>query len=1014
MKNYFSFATVKGLVSFILLSFLSTNALANKIYPVKGGDNSIYINGPSYNYQPGDTFVLRASTGPYSFMELISVNGTTAAPIVIINEGGQVNISQFRIRHCRNLKVRGIGSASNTYGFFMTSPYNYQTAFDIMGRSANVEVNNVDINVMGYGFYIKQEAACEDSLQAPNWVLDNISVHHCRLANIFQEGFYAGSTAPNGERSIVCNGVTIFPIPMRLGNIKIYNNIIDRTGRGGIQLSNAPFGNNEIYNNTITNCGTELNDWQGNGIVLGAYTSAYVHDNNINQTLSSGIFSLGAGLVRIENNVVNNSGSLNGKTVAWTSNIYMDTRQTNPLIPLQFIIKNNTLGAMQGDKHIRVYKGLFPYVSSGNVLCNNTLIGGGAAIALVETGIIYSGCGSNQSPVVNAGSAQTVTLPQTTASLTGTATDADGSVSSYSWSQVSGPNNAIIATPSTASTSVSGLVAGTYSFKLTATDNGGASGFATVTLTVVAATTSTTSPSSSIKIEAEAFTQMNGIQTENTQDAGGGLNVGWQDNNDWMDYSLNLSTASTYAVKFRVSSYFTGAQFQVRNSAGTVLATVTVPNTGSFQTWQTVTANVTLPAGQQTIRIFTSAANGGWNFNWFELTAGSSSTPVADPVPPTTTTPTASSMKIEAEAFTQMAGIQTENTQDAGGGLNVGWQDNNDWMDYAVNLGTSATYTVNFRVASYFTGAQFQVKKADGTLLVTVTVPNTGSFQNWQTISAQVPLAAGPQNLRIVTSAANGGWNFNWFEIAGASTGTSTSDPVPPPPTTPPSTNAIKLEAEAYTAMSGVQTENTQDVGGGMNVGWQDTGDWMDYAVNLSAAGTYQLSFRVSSYFTGAQFQVRNSSGTTLATVTVPNTGNFQSWTTITTTVTLPAGQQTLRLFTNAANGGWNINWWQVAAATTSASTAGRAEEVISSTTLNVYPSIVKEKALIKVSNGLAGTMKIEILSSTGEVVRQFNRNRSTAAASQTYLELKDLKPGQYFIRIGMNGYSETAQLTKE
>ena len=77
---------------------------------------------------------------------------------------------------------------------------------------------------------------------------------------------------------------------------------------------------------------------------------------------------------------------------------------------------------------------------------------------------------------------------------------------------------------------------------------------------------------------------MNGIGTENTSDAGGGLNVGWQDNNDWMEYHVNVQTAASYAVDFRVSSQFTGAHFQLKKSDGTVLTTVTVPNTTSLQT----------------------------------------------------------------------------------------------------------------------------------------------------------------------------------------------------------------------------------------------------------------------------------------------------------------------------------------------------------------------------------------------------------------------------------------------
>ena len=103
---------------------------------------------------------------------------------------------------------------------------------------------------------------------------------------------------------------------------------------------------------------------------------------------------------------------------------------------------------------------------------------------------------------------------------------------------------------------------GTYTFKLTATDNGGASGNATVSVTVNGA--SAPPASGSIKIEAESYSQMSGVQTENTLDVGGGLNVGWQDNYDWMDYPVNVSTAGTYTVNFRVSSFFSGAQFQLK------------------------------------------------------------------------------------------------------------------------------------------------------------------------------------------------------------------------------------------------------------------------------------------------------------------------------------------------------------------------------------------------------------------------------------------------------------------
>ena len=90
-------------------------------------------------------------------------------------------------------------------------------------------------------------------------------------------------------------------------------------------------------------------------------------------------------------------------------------------------------------------------------------------------------------PVVNAGSNQTITLPVSSVTLAGSATDASGTISSYAWTEVSGPSNAAFANGSSATTTAGGLVQGTYVFKLTATDNSGISGNATVTVTVNAA-----------------------------------------------------------------------------------------------------------------------------------------------------------------------------------------------------------------------------------------------------------------------------------------------------------------------------------------------------------------------------------------------------------------------------------------------------------------------------------------------------------------------------------------------
>ncbi|HZK65776.1 MAG TPA: PKD domain-containing protein, partial [Puia sp.] len=94
----------------------------------------------------------------------------------------------------------------------------------------------------------------------------------------------------------------------------------------------------------------------------------------------------------------------------------------------------------------------------------------------------------NQPPVANAGSNITVTLPTNVANLNGSASkDPDGTISTYTWSQTSGPSAASIASASTASTGISGLVQGSYNFMLKVTDNSGATDTDTVIITVNAA-----------------------------------------------------------------------------------------------------------------------------------------------------------------------------------------------------------------------------------------------------------------------------------------------------------------------------------------------------------------------------------------------------------------------------------------------------------------------------------------------------------------------------------------------
>lgn len=373
--------------SLLQITLKKPNCVGNKIYAVKGVDNGIYIDGK--NVLPGDTIVLRASGNPYSYFSVGGIYGTQNCPVTIINEGGQVLLSNgIAIDNSRFVNITGTGSAEEEYGFKIEDPNSNGVGIDIHGRSAYIEVQHVIIHNKTYGFWVKQEGSCIDSLQFPNWIINNIYIHDNKIVKMNQEGMYLGSTDPNGTRDISCNGKIIHPKPLRLGNIKVYKNIVDSTNRSGIQLSCGSGLLNEIFNNTVTNCGFEMSDIQGNGISLGGYSNGKIYDNKINYTYALGIMCLGSGKILIKNNTIDNSGNLAGKKVNGMAGIMVDTRPTNPTDSTNFFILNNTIGA-NTDHAIRVYKTVDSY-TKGNVISNNS---GNAEVA---KGVDWTDCSNKK------------------------------------------------------------------------------------------------------------------------------------------------------------------------------------------------------------------------------------------------------------------------------------------------------------------------------------------------------------------------------------------------------------------------------------------------------------------------------------------------------------------------------------------------------------------------------------------------------------------------------------------
>lgn len=125
-----------------------------------------------------------------------------------------------------------------------------------------------------------------------------------------------------------------------------------------------------------------------------------------------------------------------------------------------------------------------------------------------------------------------------------------------------------------------------------------------------------------------------------------------------------------------------------------------------------------------------------------------------------------------------------------------------------------------------------------------------------------------------------------------------------------------RIEAENFTSESGTQTEETTDVGGGQSVGYIESGDWLQYSLNVFTTGDYLVSFRVASELGGGSIQILID-GVNKGLVNVASTGGWQTWNTVSTSLNLTGGTHTLRLNATGASGQglFNINWIEFALA---------------------------------------------------------------------------------------------------
>ena len=118
--------------------------------------------------------------------------------------------------------------------------------------------------------------------------------------------------------------------------------------------------------------------------------------------------------------------------------------------------------------------------------------------------------------------------------------------------------------------------------------------------------------------ELESFSR--GVQTQESSE--GGINIGWINNGSWVEYKPQNFTGKT-DIAIRVSSPIHGAVIHVHVDSlnSPAIATLTVPHTGGWQRWKTISAPISGVTGKHKVFFKFSGGNGGpiCNVEWFQL-----------------------------------------------------------------------------------------------------------------------------------------------------------------------------------------------------------------------------------------------------------------------------------------------------------------------------------------------------------------------------------------------------------
>jgi hypothetical protein len=476
--------------------------------------------------------------------------------------------------HAQGITIQGAGMWYSTIYRDVPLPNNVGLAAVFSVTSCTVRNFHIDSNALSRGTNDGDGGAMDTT--GTNWLADGMWNQHV------ESGFWASGTGGTIQNSRVtqewADGININNVSLTgtVGNnLTVNNNFVRGTGDDAIAINSVAFNGTTHYtpmsNATVTN-NTSIAPWQGKGLALYGGSGHFVANNYVADT---GRY-LGLGLGRFG---VNGSDLLSATV---TGNV---------------VVRSGGNGFNQGQPSMQIGNG---GDGQGVGTVTNLTVTGNTIIDSLYDSIGFSTATNislQDNTIISPGRNGIVISPPFYPAPSGSAT-----ITANSMANVRPGNSAFINNSSGFSATVNN-----NSWQLPDDEAPYQGTVTSIPGTVKASNYDVGGQAIGYNVLSVNGTgnsyRSDGVDLELTSNAGGGDDLGWTASGQWFRYTVNVASAGVYTVSFQVAapSGVTDA-FHLSNSLGTNLSgPVSIPATGGLQTWGTVMASVTLPAGQQVL-----------------------------------------------------------------------------------------------------------------------------------------------------------------------------------------------------------------------------------------------------------------------------------------------------------------------------------------------------------------------------------------------------------------------------